>query len=244
MARWLVEINGDPFDVDEFPFWFPNGDAYAIAENGKFFLTGELFDALTEPSQVHETAEQIADEYFAVICLLQHGLKKPSIGNVFRETDDGVRHGFAILSGVASGRSKARGTLTVAGEQEAKSKPTQAQELLAASRSNRHLQVAVSLVAIPGATWPHLYRSLEEIEHCLGKKVNEAGLCSGNQRERFTRTANSAEASERDARHRLGKFDPPQDPMPLQEARRFISQVLRSALLGVTAAPRGEPDAV
>jgi hypothetical protein len=241
MARWLVELNGDPFDVNEFLFCFPNGDAYAIAENRKVFLTGGVFDKLTEPSQVHETAEHITDEYFAIISLLQYGFKKPSIGVVFREADDGNRKGFAISSGVASGRSKAR---SVSGEQDVQPRSTQAQELLSASRSDRRLQVAVSLVAVPGATWPHLYRCLEEIEHYLGKKASEAGLCSGNQRERFTRTANTAEVAGRDARHRLGKFDPPSDPMPLHEARTFILQTLQATLRTVAAPPPRESDAV
>lgn len=230
MARWLVEITGDAFDVDEFPFWFPSGDAHAVADNGKVFLAGATLEALAEASDVHDSAVQLVDEYFAIIGLLQPGLRKPSIGVVFREDDDGTRKGFVFLSGVATVRSKARATLADAGEQKWATRPTQAQHLLAASRSDRRLQVAVSLIAIPGATWPHMYRCLEELECYLGRKVSDAGLCSSNQRERFTRTANSAEVSGRDSRHRLGKFEPPTDPMSISEARAFVSQALQGAL--------------
>lgn len=236
MARWLVEINGDAFDVDEFPFWFPTGDAHAFGENGKVFLAGDTLDASAEASDVYDAAVQLVDEYFAIIGLLQPGLRKPSIGVVFREDDDGNRKGFAFLSGVAAGRSKAHATLTDASEQDRAKRPTQAQQLLAASRSDRRLGVAVSLIAIPGATWPHLYRCLEELEHYLGRKVCAAGLCSSNQRERFTRTANSAEVSGRDSRHRLGKFEPPTDPMAISEARAFVSQALQATLRSVTKA--------
>ena len=236
MARWLVEINGDAFDVDEFPFWFPAGDAHAVAENGKVFMLGGALDALAEASDVHGAAVQLVDEYFAIISLLQPGLRKPSVGVVFLEDDDGTRNGFAFLSGVAAGRSKAHATLTDAGEQERATRPTQAQELLAASRSDRRLQVAVSLIAIPGATWPHLYRCLEELENYLGMQVSAADLCSSNQRERFTRTANSAEVSGRDSRHRLGKFHPPTDPMSISEARAFVSQALQAMLRNVAKA--------
>jgi len=239
MARWLVEINGDAFDVDEFPYWFPAGEAHAVAENGKVFLVGGALDVLAEASDVHDVAVQLVDEYFAIIGLLQPGLRRPSVGVVFREDDDGTRKGFAFLSGVAAGRSKAHPTLTVAtvaGEQKRATRPTQAQELLAATRSDRRLQVALSLIAIPGATWPHLYRCLEELEYYLGMKVGAAGLCSSNQRERFTRTANSAEVSGRDSRHRIGKFEPPTDPMSISEARAFVSQVLQATLRNVAKA--------
>lgn len=244
MARWLVEIQGDAFDVEEFPFWFPSGDAHAAAENGKVFLVGDIFDSITEASDVYEIAAQLMDEYFAIIGLLQPGLRKPTVGMVFREDDDGSRQGFALLSGVAAGRSKVHGTLSVAGGQEQETRQTQAQELLAASRSDRRLQVAVSLISISGATWPHLYRCLEEIEYYLGKKVSDAGLCSNNQRERFTRTANSAEVSGRDSRHRLGKFDPPNDPMSISEARAFVSQTLIATLRAVAKSQSSGGNAV
>jgi hypothetical protein len=104
------------------------------------------------------------------------------------------------------------------------------QLLLAASRTNRNVQIALLLLASPAVAWAHLYRALEEIETFLGMKVNVAGLCSGNDRERFTRSANSAEISGNDSRHGIGKFVPPDRPMMLTEARAFVTGVLRGAL--------------
>ena len=230
MARWLVEISGDCFDVEEFPLWFPSGDIHSVTENGKVFLVGDTLDAITEASDVHDMAVQQLDEYFEIIRLLVPGLRKPSIGTVFRENNAGVRQGFIFLSSTVTARCKIHATLTDAGEQNlaARKTQTQAQDLLAASRSDKHFQVAISLAANPGATWPHLYRCLEEVEYFLGQKVSDAGICSSSQRERFTRTANSAEVSGRDSRHRLGRFFPPNDPMTISEARSFISQTLLS----------------
>lgn len=235
MERWLIEITGDAFDVDEFPFWFPSGDAYAITENGKVFLLGEIFEAFIEASEVHEAAVQMVDEYFAIIRLLQPELKTPTVGVVFREHIDGRREGFAFFSEVAAGRSKLRVTIISSGEQEQSTRPTQAQEFLAASRSDRRLQVAVSLISIPNSTWPHLYRCLEEIEFYLGRNVNDEGLCSKKERERFTRTANSAEVSGRDSRHRLEKYEAPKDPMSISEARNFVSGILQTTLRTVAS---------
>lgn len=239
MARWLVELNGEPFDVDEFRRWFPSGEMRAIAENGKVYLTGEVFETLTDAARVYEAARLAADECFAIIALLQPELRRPSVGTVFREENDGSRSGYAFSAGSATGRSKARGTLEVQGEASGAAL-TQAQVFLAASRSNRHLEVAVSLLASPGCNWAHLYRCLEEIEYYLGRKVSDAGLCSDNLRERFTRSANAAEISGRDSRHRLGKFVPPSDPMSLSEAHAFVSQALQAVLRQVAGQGSGQ----
>jgi hypothetical protein len=78
--------------------------------------------------------------------------------------------------------------------------------------------------------WPRLYRVLAEIEQYLGKRVDAAGFCPTNQRERFTRTANTAEVSGSEARHAIGKSVAPSNPMSLSEATAFLSQIFLAVL--------------
>ncbi|HEX9781304.1 MAG TPA: hypothetical protein VGA56_01040 [Opitutaceae bacterium] len=126
-------------------------------------------------------------------------------------------------------RSKVGATLTVSGRPEPQRK-TQAQELLARAVGNKHLEAALSLWADPMRSWPELYRILEEIERGIGKTVDAVGYCSGNARQRFRRTANSATSAGWDARHAFGLVSPPSNPMTRDEAERFIAQLLLSAL--------------
>lgn len=245
MARWLVQIHGDRFDVEELPFWFPSGEIFAIEESSTVFLVGSRLEQFADASKVQEAAAKAIEDFYSVIYLIDSGIRRPSIGTVYRENDDGTRHGYAFLSAVVSGRSKARACLTTAsnGKPE-ENRLTQAQELLAASQHSRHLQVALSLISFSNATWPHYYRCLEEIESSLGAKVSETGLCSAGERSRFTRTANTPEASGADARHGLGKFDPPQNPMSLAEGFSFVRLMLQKALALVhTAQPGSQKDA-
>jgi hypothetical protein len=107
---------------------------------------------------------------------------------------------------------------------------TQAQELLERTSGSPHLEIALSLWADQMRSWPRLYRIIEEIEQHLGKHVDAAGLCTASQRERFTRTANTAEVSGPDARHATGKFAAPSNPMSLPEATEFVRQMLLSVL--------------
>jgi hypothetical protein len=231
MTRWLVQLEGNPCDLEEFPYWFPDGDVHAIEENGSVYLVGPAFEALSEASQVREAALQTVDEFSAIITLLGSSLQRPKMGRVFREDESGKRQAFIFLGASITGRSKTgRATITVGGVEQARHSPTQAQILFSGSRMDTHLRVAISLWADPLRTWPRLYRVLEEIEQYLGQPVQQASFCSDNQRKRFTRSANAAEISGKDARHALGKFEPPKDPMDLAEATVFIGRLLQAAL--------------
>jgi|688.fasta_scaffold100110_1 hypothetical protein len=223
MPRWLVKLEGTPFDLEDFPHWFPRGAVFATADADGTYIAGELLEACRDSVSVYQTAEALIDEMHAVICLLEPGIRRPTIGVVLREDENGKRKGTVCASATIGGRSKVRATLNASG---APSVETQAQILLKAAQADRHLRIALSLLAMPHVSWPHLYRALEEIEVSLGNKVNDAGFCSGNERERFTRSANSGEVAGKDARHRIGKFDPPPQPMTLHDAQSFVRSCL------------------
>ncbi len=70
MARWLVEREGERFDLDEYPYWFPSGEIFAIADGEKVFLVGDAFEMLQVAGQVRERASQAVDELSAVIAIL------------------------------------------------------------------------------------------------------------------------------------------------------------------------------
>ena len=230
MSRWLVKLEGTSFDLEDFPYWFPRGQVFATADADGTYLVGELLEACSDSAAVYQTAETLLDEMHAVICLLDPGIRRPTIGVVLRENDAGKRTGTIYASATIGGRSKVRATLTVEGAANTPPSETQAQLLLAAAQVNRHLRIGLSLLAMPHVSWPHLYRALEEIEASLGKKVNDAGVCSSNERERFTRSANSGEVAGKEARHRIGKFDPPLQPMTLRDAQAFVRRCLDATL--------------
>ena len=230
MARWLVQLSGDRIDLEEFPQWFPDGDVFAIEENGSFFLVGAAFECLADAETVLSEASSALDKYTAIISLLWPGLRKPAASHVFRETDEGKRDAFVFACGSISARSKTHAAAVSVGVVPQAPQQTQAQELLGRATGNPHLEVALSLWADPIRSWPRLYRVLEEIEQHLGKHVDAAGVCPTNQRERFTRTANTAEVSGSDARHAIGKFVAPSNPMSLSEATGFLSQIFLAVL--------------
>lgn len=138
------------------------------------FITGPVFDSLTDENHVHALATEVVDEFSAIIGLLWASLERPLVGKVLREDDDGKRKGFVFLSidaVLADVKMRAQATAGDSGNAKERG-PTQAQQLLAASRRDRHLQAAILLWADPLKTWTRLYRILEEIESSIGQCVD------------------------------------------------------------------------
>jgi hypothetical protein len=224
MSRWLVQLSGHDIDLEEFPFWFPDGEVFSIQENQEYFIVGSAFEALSNPEEVLRKAEKAVDQFSAIILLFWPSLQKPEIRCVIRESDDGRRNAYAFSVGTAIARSKARG---ISGPLP---HPTEAQNLLNRALEDQRLEIVIRLWADPIRSWGRLFRILEELEEYLGKPVNAVGLCSAAHRARFTRTANTAEVAGADARHAVGKNEIPDNPMSLDQASEFIGKIILGVL--------------
>ena len=228
MPHWFIELQGEAFDTDEFIYWFPDGpDVFAVTEDKKCFLTGLAFLDCVDPSEVQETADRYIDELHSIILLLQTGVKRPTVGKLLEVMPDGARKGHILLKTRISVRARLRANLQAEGKPANK---TQARILLDAARSSKNLRVALTILALTHASWPHLYRCMEEIEVYLQANVHSLGFCSEKERERFTRTANTGESAGLEARHSIGKFLPPKNPMTIIEARGFVTGIAQKAV--------------
>ena len=67
MSRWLIAIDGDSGDVDQYPTWFPDGSIFAMRKDDRVYLTGTGFDQLTTAEEVHRKADETLREFAAVI---------------------------------------------------------------------------------------------------------------------------------------------------------------------------------
>lgn len=162
--------------------------------------------------------------------LLWPNLHPPTLGAVWFEDEAGDRRHHIFASVHEEMRVKDYVEATINGTVSTRHYPTEAQQLLAAFRLATNAQAAMMIWADPHRTWPRLYRILEELEVELEMHVDKAGLCSKDERSRFTNSANSAEVAGKDSRHRGGKFDPPKRPMSLHEAVSFIGGLIQGTM--------------
>lgn len=226
MARWLIKLAGERADVEDFPKLFPNGDTFAVGEDGGVCLTGTEFERLSDAGEVRDRAAEVIDEMFPLVSLHFGPARKPGIEVVIREGDDGVRTRHMLLSTFG-----ARGKVSVFGVSSGSSGLTQAQQGLAAIRASPHLRAAALRWSAPYRTWTQLFTIYEEIRaHLKRKEPDAAGLCTEDSRKRFTRSAQSALVAGVYARHGPSKAQPVKNPMTLTEATEFILDLLRQVL--------------
>jgi hypothetical protein len=188
------------------------------------YLAGAVFEPIADAEGVLKEAERHLPLLTGIAALLWPGLKTPTIDRVVREQDDGTRKGFIFLSASVVVGAK---VTAASGDP---SGLTQGQEMLDSANRRPHLFTAVTLWSEAPKSWPRSFRILEEIEQQLSVRVDNAGLCSSTERDRFTRTANTAEVAGSDSRHASRKFQPPANPMALSEAVSFVSRMLQGAL--------------
>jgi hypothetical protein len=153
MQRWLVQLQGEKIDLEEFPTWFPKGEIYAIEESGIYYLTGPEFDAAADADAVLKIARECLDQFSAIISLLWRPFIKPTISQVVHEDAAGARSAYVFAAGIAAGRSKARAVGVDASGTANSSEETEAQILLAAAKQNPHLREALAVWADPLRTW-------------------------------------------------------------------------------------------
>jgi hypothetical protein len=233
VARWLVKLEGERFDLEEFPKWFPDGDLLVTEEKGEFLLTGLSLDLLSDAEAVLNAAEAALVRLYAVASLLMPSLRPPRVAHVVREEDSGKRQAFSFMRGSVEARSNVSASAVLVRDgvpvEADPQTPTRAQMFLAAAE-DKHLAHVLELWGNGVLTWPRLYRIIEAIESSVGCEIDEAGLCTRAERSRFTRSANTAEVSGLDSRHAAGQFQPPTNPMSLGQAQAFVRDVVVGAL--------------
>jgi hypothetical protein len=229
MPRWLVELVGERADTEEFPRWFPDGDIYAVEQDGKHYLTGARFESFDDGGAVRAEAAEKLKGISAAISLLWSSLNPPEVGAVYREHENGLRDVWVFPKGCTL-RMKLGAVIVTGDGIDTRPAKTQAQEMLAAAEASSHLRAALNVWSDKNRSWGRLHRVLEEIEEHLGQRVSSVGFCNVKERDRFTRSANCAEVAGMDARHGSGKFDPPKRPMKLDEAEEFVRNILERVL--------------
>ena len=225
MIRWLAELQGESFYLEDLPDLFPHGDAYVMVEVGRYFLVGSRLEGLSDGREVNDLANQITDEFAAIAAVFYGHFLRPKVGAIYRERDDGTRSGvhYSVVADCVV-RTKMRAKLTDTPG------PTTAQILHKAAQSSEHLKTALLLWGDPLKTWPRLYRIVEEVQQHFSTSANKAGLCTKDELKRFEHSANCAETAGTDSRHALRKYKAPTNPMSLADATAFVSGVVRKAL--------------
>ncbi len=230
---WEVHIAGPEETLQELAQAFPYNPS-VTRQGDAWVLRSQTFDILSDAGAVREQAERMIDSLSALSRLLLQSKNPLEIMSLTQITD-GTHNLYVQLRGeeiranagfVRAQRFDADGTVK-------ESRPSDpAPAWLAKAEGNPQVARALRLRNSQNLMWTDLHRLYEVIRAGVGgdAAIVAAGWTSGNQLERFTRSANSVTVAGDVARHGVERSHPPANPMTLSQARAFVDALLRNWL--------------
>lgn len=229
---WKVFISGDRYILERLSQLL-KGDPVIDQQEGQFYMWCSDFEDCRTHREVKKIADELLTTLYGVI-KLQIGssepFPKPSIKHIVKEKENGskdISKGMTanvILRGKASG-NKNGGVFSNSSE-----------EIIGIVESARENEQVKDLMKLFNRedTWGNLYKILEFVEDNLDEddeeKIVDKGWISGNKKKLFEHTANNRICTGDDARHGHEKHQPPRNPIPTNEAKTLIYNIIKKWL--------------
>jgi hypothetical protein len=234
MARWQVQLSGEPIDLEELPRLFDQAPARVREDQGGYVLESEAFESLPTATEVRERAAAILPMINGAARLHYSGFHPAALGAVFECTATG--RSVSVFPGSAEIRIKASAVLVkTAGTAPLPPPPATSNKWLARALTDEPIRHVLTLLGKQPCSWHDLYKLMEVLQANGGDELLDATGISRNQLNRFTQTANSVHAIGDDARHAQDSIPAPKKPMSLSDARQLIYRWARAWLTSRSA---------
>ncbi|WP_133066299.1 hypothetical protein [Acidovorax kalamii] len=237
LPRWEVDLLGDEHDLTHLAQNF-TGDGLRIYKDdatGQTLMVLDDLPASASHADVLATATARVVVLSGVLKVARQAQTSLAVGSVVQRQVDGTRHAYLTLHAtlVVTGEFDAQGYRRDANGQLVPIPPPVPLLVRLATLAQTDPIVAkvMRLVVMPDAgTWRGLVPIIEVIDHdamLSGSSVVKKGWASKTQQKRFEHTASSSAAGDA-SRHGHERFDPPANPMTLDEARSFVKMVMHA----------------
>ncbi len=232
MSLWMVELNGAEIDFRELKRLNSLSQIEVVEENGYFYLTSEEFRSYSNERDVLAHATEILKVINGIAKLEIQNWENVKAKDVVRKDSQGKYSRFL------TGNLRPRGNVTfkITRADGTVEEPLAPKNTLASffdiSGKDANVKKALRIFGGRENTWSNLYNIYEIIESDVGGKsiIVNNGWCSSNKIENFKRTANSTTAIGDAARHGKETTVPPPSPMPSDEAKMIIENMLKQWL--------------
>lgn len=234
MANWMIELGGERFDLQELLRIKSLPDIQVVEEDGRFYLTGSVFNSFIEARDVLNHARQTLRIINGIAQLEIQNWENVEVIGVARNEDNGTRTQFLFPEAIR-GRARMSGHLTVSGPDGVPKSAAQKHALesfLEIAGKDSEVEKALRIYGSREHSWSNLYIIYEIIEADVGGKTQiiKRGWATSNKITLFKRTANSVTAAGDDARHGKETEQPPPTPMQLFQANELIERMLKEWL--------------
>jgi len=231
--EWVVELEGNEFDLNELSKSFEQGNIFIEKKAKKCVLKSIYFDTLIDHCQVEKKAEELIVMIRGALSLTLGSDSSVRISQIIQYNDEGPNRIFQACEEIVdrprdSLTIQIRDTDGVITEEINQADPIP--NWLDLAVQNDRVAKALRLMATEGNSWSGLYKIFEVIESDVGD-IGKKHWVTKKAANRFTQTANSAKAIGDVARHGHDKFDPPKNPMTFSEAKSLVHLLLNSWLM-------------
>ncbi|MBE0415062.1 MAG: hypothetical protein IBX36_00770 [Dehalococcoidia bacterium] len=229
MAKWLVRLKGEKFDLEDLPRLLHSPELAVSEENGFYYLQSSEFESLTSSDEVRKRGIDLIDKLNGAAKLYRGNFQDVSEDGITHVEDDGRCHRYVYLEGTVTGRGKLRANATVIspdGTEKKVDQPTNLETWIGIA--NKYKPVADALHFFRQHSWVNLYKVYEIIRDDVGGEnaIIAQHRVSKGKLKRFKQTAQSRAALGDYARHASKKYKPPAQLMSLSEAKSMIKDIL------------------
>ena len=229
-SNWGVALKGEAFDLDDWAASLkPPYDPWVEKRGDNLVLRSKYFDKLSSGEQINAAAPALIERLNGAFAVLNK-TKPIDFDGVVEILPNGEHRTLKFAVFHAEGRSKVRAVGSALGSDgkpipEPPPKESEIQHWLQIAENDKFLDDA--LIYAGKANWFDIYKALE----CLSERFGgeEKFLALGWEPKRDIKNLKRAANWER---HVRWKYDPPDKPITISEARELLIRLLGRALRG------------
>lgn len=232
MREWLVQLKGHVADLEAIQGLFDSPELRVVEADGEYHMKGSVLDQFTTDDDVYSFATTILPSLNGAARLSDSGYRNIELTGVvtLREAANATPRRFIRASAVSKCRVTDKAVGVVDGGGEISRYPTEAENWLSKVETKPEIATALHLFAHAN-DWGGFYLVLDYIQQDVGgEKVlpQQTWITWGEAGEikRFTGTANNFRTLGIAARHAKPKWEPPANPMTLDEAKALVQRIM------------------
>lgn len=230
----MYNLLGDTSDLASLAQSLTGADVNISYDGKDYVLTSSLF-VEEEAKAIKEKADDIVASLNGGIRIALDATKTISIGSVYRQHNDGRRDTTVFPDPIVIQARVSVPTICLTHvdgtvERFHPTDPVEKWTLLALN--DKHVSDVLKIISLGNLDWVNLYRIIEIVEKDVGGReiIVNNGWGTDSSIKLFKRTACSPGAVGLEARHGAENTQPPENPMPISEARAMIISIIHAWL--------------